>query len=531
MPDNLTLGHIVRRNAERFPNRTAMIYQDRSYTFAEYNLRVNRTANALSVLGIAFGDHVAALGRNSLEYFEIYHGSAKIGAVFGTVNWRLAPEEVSFIVTDGDSKVLFVEADMQDMVVSILDDLHGVQIVVYGGPATIAGALSYDEITAAAADSEPDVEVSSSDEAIIMYTSGTTGLPKGAVLTHGSVFWDAVSYLTYVRPTLPDSLLVGMPMNHIAGLHIQATAFIVRALPLVILPQWSPAEACRLIQKYRITMSTILVAPLQQLLDFPQLADYDLTSLRVVLTAAAKYTRDWAARAMNALELDRLLFAYGLTEASALVSITEYNGQMLHHENTIGFPVWYDDVRIVDDQDNDVESGAIGELVVRGPNLFKGYYKRPEANAEIFRNGWLHTGDMVSMKDGFMFFADRVKDMVKTGGLNVYSLEVELALIKANPELAEVSVIGVPDDRWGEAVVAIVVRAAGQDTSDEQIIARSREHLAGYKLPKKIYFFDELPKNVSGKIQKTVLRKLVAEFAAESGADLTNTSEPQGVRA
>lgn len=512
MPDNLTLGHIVRRNAEQFPNRTAMICRDRSYSWAEYNLLVNRAANALTALGVTFGDHVAALGWNSVEYFQIYHGAAKIGAVFGTVNWRLAPPEISFIVNDGESKVLLVEAGLQDKVEPLLEELAGLQLVVYNGPVTLPGALSFTDLIAEASDAAPDVEVSSEDEAVIMYTSGTTGLPKGAVLTHGSVFWDAVSYLTYIRPTLPDSLLVGMPMNHIAGLHIQATGFLVRALPLVILPQWDPAEACRLIQRYRVTMSTILVAPLQQLLDFPGRGDYDLTSLRVVLTAAAKYTREFAAAALDALSLDRLLFAYGLTEASALVSITEYTGQMLNHENTIGFPVWYDDVRIVDDQDADVEPGTIGELIVRGPNLFKGYHKLPEANASIFRNGWLHTGDLVYKQDGFLFFADRVKDMVKTGGLNVYSSEVELGLLKANPELAEISVIGVPDDKWGEAVVAIAVLGSGRQVSQEQIIERSRDHLAGYKLPKRVYFFDELPKNVSGKVQKTRLREVVAEI-------------------
>ncbi|TRW47648.1 long-chain-fatty-acid--CoA ligase [Georgenia yuyongxinii] len=512
MLDNLTLGQIVKRNADRFPHRTAFICGERRDTFAEYNRRVNRAAHALSSLGVEFGDHVATLGKNSIEYFEIYHGSAKIGAVFGTVNWRLAPTEISFIVTDGDSKVLMVEAELQDKVEPILDELAGIRLVVYGGSPRLPGALSYEELLAASSEEEPDVDVASADEAVIMYTSGTTGLPKGAVLTHGSVFWDAVSYLTYVRPAPPDSLLVGMPMNHIAGLHIQATAFLVRALPIVILPSWDAAEACRLIEKHRITTATILVAPLQQMLELPDLAHYDLSSLRVVLTAAAKYTRAWAARALNALELDRLLFAYGLTEASALISVTEYSGQMLDNENTIGFPVWYDDIRIVDADDRDVPQGEIGELIVRGPNLFKGYYKRPEANAEVFRNGWLHTGDMVSQdENGFLYFQDRVKDMVKTGGMNVYSIEVEMGLVKANPELAEVAVIGVPDERWGEAVVAVVVRAQGASITQDEILERSRQYLAGFKLPKRIMFHDELPKNISGKVQKTVLREIVAE--------------------
>jgi fatty-acyl-CoA synthase len=225
------MGQIVRRAAAQYPNRRAIIYQDRVYTYAEYNRRVNRAANALTGLGVGFGEHVAILGRNSVEYLELCHGSAKIGAVFGTINWRLAPREISFIVTDGDSKVLLIEAGFQDMLAAVLDELTGITLVVFDGPVTLPGALAYDELTAAASDAEPDAEVNSDDEALIMYTSGTTGLPKGALLTHGNIVWDAISYLTYAPPMPYDCLLVGMPMNHVSGLHIQTTSFLIRGLP------------------------------------------------------------------------------------------------------------------------------------------------------------------------------------------------------------------------------------------------------------------------------------------------------------
>lgn len=506
--DNLTMGSVVRRAAAQYPQRTAIIYEDRRYTYAEYNHRVNRAANMLTDLGVTHGDHVAILGRNSIEYLELCHASAKIGAVFGTVNWRLAPQEIAYIVSDGDAVVLVIEASLQHLVAPILDQIAGVKVVVFDGEVTLPGASSYRELTAVAADTEPVAEVGSQDEALMMYTSGTTGLPKGAVLTHGNVCWDAVSYLTYMAPGPSDVLLVGMPMNHVSGLHIQTSAFLIRGLPLVIMRQWEPQEACELIQRYRITAATILVTPLQQLLDFPNLSDYDLTSLRLVFTAAAKYTRELPIRTMSQLSVDRVLFGYGLTEAAPLVSVTELSGEMLALENTLGFPVWYTDVRIVDEHDQQVPEGEIGEIVIRGPNVFKGYYKRAEVNSEVLRGGWLHTGDLGYLRDNFLFFVDRSKDMIKSGGLNVYSLEVEMGLLAANPELAGVSVVGVPDEKWGEAVVAFAVRRPGaKGPSAEELVANARQHLAGFKLPKQVYFVDELPTNVSGKVRKTVLRE------------------------
>lgn len=512
--DNLTMGSVVRRAARQYPNRTAIIYEGRTYTYAEYNLRVNRAANMLTSLGVTKGDHLAILGRNSVEYLELCHASAKTGAVFGTVNWRLAPKEISFIVTDGDAKVFIVEAGLQDMVAPILADLAGVTVVVFDGEATLPGAESYEKLTTSASETEPTTEVGSSDEALIMYTSGTTGLPKGAVLTHGNVCWDAISYLTYASPEPYDALLVGMPMNHVSGLHLQTSAFLIRGLPLVIMRQWDPEEACRLIQAHRITVATILVTPLQQLLELPNLSTFDLTSLRLVLSAAAKYTRDLPIATMHRLSVDRFLFGYGLTEAAPLASITEFSGEALALENTLGFPLWYNDIRIVDADGQPVAHGEIGEITIRGPNVFKGYYKRPEVNDQVLRDGWLHTGDLGMLRDNYLFFADRKKDMIKSGGLNVYSLEVELGLLAANPDLAAVSVIGIPDEKWGEAVAAFVVTHQGKSPSPEQIIANGRQHLAGFKLPKRIFFVDELPTNVSGKVQKTVLRQWAADNAA-----------------
>lgn len=519
MIDNLTMGSVVRRNAKQYPSRTAIIYEDRRYTYTEYNERVNRAANMLRTLGIDKGDGVSIMGKNSIEYLESCHACAKIGAVFGTVNWRLAPKEISFIVTDAESKVFLIEAGLQEKIPSILSELKNITFVVYDGNARLPGAYSYDELTTNATTDEPDHEVSSTDPALIMYTSGTTGLPKGALLTHQNVLWDAISYLTYAAPRHYDSLLVGMPMNHVSGLHMLTTAFLIRGLPLVVMRQWDPEEACKLIQRYRPTQACILVTALQQLIEFPRLNEYDLGSLDLVLTAAAKYTKEFPIQVMNALRVDRLLFGYGLTEAAPIVTITEFSGEMLAHENTLGFPVWYNDLRIVDEQDRDVPVGEIGEILVRGPNVFRGYFKRDKANAEILRGDWLHTGDLAyADADNFLYFVDRSKDMIKSGGFNVYSLEVELALLRAVPELAEVAVIGMPDDTWGEAVHAFVVLKEGAAITQDEIISRSREHLAGFKLPKQVHFMDELPKNVSGKVLKRTLHDAATAHSVQGQA-------------
>ncbi len=513
MIDGLTMGNVVRRSAEKYPERVAMIFRDERVTYREYNTRVNRCAHVLQGLGLNKGDHFAVLGRNSIQYLEMCHASAKVGTVFGPLNWRLAPQELAFIVDDADNRVLMIEAGLQDLASKFVNELKGVKLVVFGGKTTLPGALTYESLVASASSEEPQGEVEGSDEALIMYTSGTTGLPKGAVLTHSNICWDSIFALTYVPPQQNDCFLLSMPMSHVSGLHTQTTTFIARGLPMVIMDQWEPEEACRLIERYRITLAYILVTPLLQLLASESRGKYDLTSLRRLMTAAAKYTPEVTIQALQELGVESVYFMYGLTEAAPIVTTTEYTVQMIAKPNTLGQPVWYNDVRVVDDKDRPTPSGEIGEIIVRGPNVFKGYYKRPEANAQTLKDGWLHTGDLGYFdENNFLFFVDRKKDMIKSGGENVYSLEVELALQKAVPEFREVVVVGVPDPKWGEAVTAFGVLQQGAAVTEAEVISRCRQLLGGYKLPKRVVFRTELPKNVSGKVLK---RKLRDEFTAD----------------
>lgn len=508
--DALTMGSVIRRVAAQYPHRTAFVFGEERCTYSEYNLRVNRLANALVSNGIEKGEHIAIIGKNSIRYLEVCHAAAKTGTVFGPINWRLAAPEIAFIISDGDNKVLFIEEEFQELIKEIKAELPGVIFIVYGGEPTIEGAVKYEDYISNASGSEPTIEVNGSDPAVVMYTSGTTGLPKGAVLTHSNVCWDSISGLTYVPPRSTDCFLLSMPMSHVSGLHTQTTTYLSRGLPIVIMKQWEPEDACRLIEKHRITTAYILVTPLQQLMSSEAYKKYDLTSLTRVLTAAAKYTPEFTSSVMAALGLEEIFFLYGLSEAAPVVSTTEISAQMISKPNTLGFPVWYVDVAIFNDHDEPLPSGEIGEIVVRGPNVFSGYYKRPDANKDVLKGGWLHTGDLGYLdEENFLFFIDRKKDMIKTGGENVYSLEVELALSKAVPNISEVAVVGIPSDKWGEAVTAFIVMKPGTKASDAEIRQAARPFLSGYKLPKGIIFLETLPKNVSGKVLKRKLRDQV----------------------
>ncbi len=510
----MTLGNVLRRVAQRYGSREAIVFEGERYTFAQFNARINRLAHRLRERGIGRGDKVAILSRNCNEYLELYFACAKIGAVLVALNYRLAPAEIAFMVDQSDARLLCLEECLQSLVAPLVADLKGLggPLVVIDGEPTLPGAVAYEELIAGSRDEEPQAqEVCAEDPVLLLYTSGTTGVPKGALLTHANVIWDSLSYLRNHEPHAGDKLLQGMPFIHVSGLHIFTMVNMFRGLPVVIMRTWDAEEACRLIQSERCTYAFFLVPMLQSLLPLPTIRRYDMSSLRMVLMAAASYSRELVCETMDKLGVDTVVFGYGLTECAPVVTVTESTAETIAKENCLGWPVWYVDVRIVDDEGDEVPVGTVGELIVRGPNVFAGYYHMEEATAEAVRDGWMYTGDLVRMdEDGCLFFVDRRKDMIKSGGENVYGTEVEMALLKANPELIEAVVLGIPDDKWGERVVACVRARPGADVSEAQVRERTRALIAGYKVPKSVVFVDELPRSSSGKIQKHILRERVA---------------------
>lgn len=518
MMPGVTMGNIIRRVAKRYPHHEAVIFEGERYRYQEYNERINKLANGLTKIGIKKGDVVVIFSRNCNEFLETYYACAKIGAVLNTVNWRLAPGEVEYMVNQSDAKILIVENTLQDLFKEIYDSIcirKDIILVIDGDP-ELEGGVKYDDFIKDQSTAEPDVEVKAEDPLLLLYTSGTTGLPKGVLMSHSNVVWDSFCYLYHAQPTRRDKILVGMPFIHVAGIHMMSTTAAFKGIPVVLMRTWEPETACQLIERERCTAGCILVTPLQMLMDYKDIHKYDLSSLKTVLTAAAKYTTEFCAEVLYKLGLDNLIFGYGLSEATPIVTMTDYTGEMAWKENLLGWPVWYDDVRVVNEQDEDVPVGEVGELLVKGPNVFMGYYKKEEETAVTMRGGWLHTGDLVRMdEDGCLFFVDRRKDMIKSGGENVYAVEVEMALLKANRNVAEVAVIGLPDEKWGEAVSAVVILKSGQSCTIEEIIQNTRPILAGYKLPKRVFIEKELPKSISGKVQKHFLRQKMAEISAK----------------
>jgi fatty-acyl-CoA synthase len=304
-----------------------------------------------------------------------------------------------------------------------------------------------------------------------------------------------------------------MPLCHVAGIHMLTAAFILKGLPIVLERTFSVEETLLLIQRERPTVLNILMAPLQLLLTSPELPQGDASSLRLVLTAAAKYTREFCLEVIYKLGLDQLIFGYGLTEASPTVTLTESTAETIWKENSIGWPVWINEVRVVDAaSEQTVPVGSVGELLVRGPNVFSGYFGQPEQTAQALRDGWLWTGDYVREdEEGCLFFVDRRTDMVKTGGENVSATEVEVAILHCNGTLADAVVVGMPDPVWGEAITAFCVVKPGQNTSEDEIRANLRGHLASYKIPKAVYFVQDLPRSISVKVQKHILRQQLSD--------------------
>ncbi len=506
----LTLGHIIRYNAFRRSNKIGLVFEDDRYTYKEFNQRTNRLAAAFLNEGIEKGDVISILGFNSNQYLETYFACGKIGAIMNALNFRLAPPEIQRAISHSESKLVLVDAFWQPVIEQIYEELpcKGKVIPVIRGEPTVKNGVPYEEFIRDFSDSEPEVEVLPDDPILLQYTSGTTGLPKGVLLTHNSFVWDALGFLYHFDITSEDIVVQPMPFFHCGGLHILTDVALLKGMTFIIQNFWDARRFCENVQRYRATLAFVMMPVMNLFLEVLREGKYDLSSLRIIGSSAAPYSRELFSEILYLTGAKNIMFGYGLTEAAPSVSIFDTSGETLMKESGLGFPIWTQEVRIVDSEGNDVPTGEIGELIVKGPQLFKGYIKDEEATSNTLKNGWLFTGDLVRMdEDGCLFFIGRVKDMIKSGGENVYAEEVERAIMEANPEVLEVAVYGVPDPKWGEAVKASVILNPNTSLTTEELLSRTKKILAGFKVPKYVEFHEELPHTGSGKIAKWMLKK------------------------
>lgn len=489
--------YCLRRAKEFHGNAVAAYRDDGSLTWNEFYERVHRAAAFLRDLGIQKGDRVAVWMLNSYEYLELYYATALAGIVIVPLNTRWHESDVAFTLTDSESAALVVDDRFAPMVASVPRPKH---VIYAGAGACPEGMTAYGYSDAKHKFEEPDLE----DLVGLFYTSGTTGGPKGVMLTHRNLFANLVhSMLMRFSKAI---WLHAAPMFHLADL---GSMYIITANggSHAFMPSYDPEKFMQLVERYRVSETVLVPTMLNMLVNHEKFGQYDLSSLENFLYGASPMPLPLLKSAMGKLPATRFRQGYGMTETSPLLTVLEYEDHFGDAVTSAGKPIFGAEVRVVDEFDQDVPVGESGEIIARGANIMKGYWKRPEISAEVLRGGWMHTGDIGKFdKDGFLYILDRKKDMIKPGGENVYTPEVE-SMVAAHPAVLEVAVIGIPDAKWGETIRAVVARRNGSNLSEAELIEWCRARMTHFKCPTSVVFVDSLPKGGTGKVQKGVLRE------------------------
>jgi long-chain acyl-CoA synthetase len=505
----LTIADILRVHAPARPEAVALVVDERCITFGELDQRSSRAAQAFRAAGVRAGDRVAFIEKNGAEFFDVTFGLAKLGAVAVAVNWRLAAPEMRQIIEDAQADVVVVGPEFTGHIEAVEQELSRVHTVVSIGAHHCWP--SFDDWIAAHPADDPMVATESKDIALQLYTSGTTGLPKGVMLSNANLFGKLSGIGDHWRLSADSVNLSLMPYFHVAGAS-WALLGLYKGCANLVMREIDPAAILAAIPAYRVTNVFMVPVVIQFLLTAPEASDVDLSSLRAIVYGASPITDDVLKKCLATFDCE-FIQSYGLTETTG--AITQLDAADHDPDNrpellrSCGKPYPWVEVRIVDTHGNDVATGTVGELWVRAVTNMAGYWKNPAATAAtITDDGWLKSGDAGYFDaDGYLYLRDRIKDMIVSGGENVYPTEVENVLM-THPEVGDVAVIGVPDDRWGEAVKAVVVPAVpGIEPDTDGLLAFARARLAGYKLPKSVDFVEVLPRNPSGKLLKRELRE------------------------
>jgi acyl-CoA synthetase (AMP-forming)/AMP-acid ligase II len=514
----MTLTRALHRTVQQDPDSIMTIYRDRKHTHAEVFDRVSRLGGALRGLGVDDGDRIAILALNSDRYSDFLLGTAWAGGVVNPQNIRWAAAEIAFALTDSETGILFVDDMFAGMAEQLLHDVESLHTLVYIGEAeTPAGMLSMEELIAS---SEPAPDRAPSDHEMVglFYTGGTTGQPKGVMLSSANLLTSALGSMASGSFLTPQSrFLHAAPMFHLADLAAWYS-LLQMGCQHVIVSHFDVQLVLQAIQEHQVTDVLLVPTMIQMVADAPALSEYDVTGLERIIYGASPIDGDLLARAMKAFPNVSFSQAYGMTELSPVATLlpAEAHVDDLHPERrrSAGRAAPHSMVTIIREDGALADTGEVGEIVVAGPHVMLGYWRRPEETTAALQPDGMHTGDAGYLdKDGYLFVVDRIKDMIISGGENIYSAEVENALC-AHPAVATCAVIGVPDAKWGEIVHAVVVLQPGAEASAEELVAFTREQIAGYKVPRRVTFTEALPISGAGKILKRVLRDELASTGA-----------------
>jgi len=504
-----TIAGIVRSFASSQPGRAALVQDDETVTYAELHERSNRVANGLISEGIGAQDHIGFLDKNCLEFFDLLYGAAKVNAVHAGINWRLTSREIAAMIADAGSRLLVVGQEFVGVLDEMEADLASVEriLVVGGHPRHEAFEAWRDRQDA----TDPGARAGPGDTVLLLYSSGTTGAPKGVMIRNGGVF-DLMRICSPIWGIGRNSItLVNMPMFHIGGVGWGVLAHYNGSTGVVVREN-VPDELVTLVERHRITNCFFVPALLQFMCMVPGVETRDFSALEVIVYGAAPITVEVLRKSIDTLGCE-FVGVYGLTESTGGVTTLRWEdhdpgGPRAHLLQSAGRAHPNARLKIVDPMSADeMRTGEVGEIWIQSEQSMKGYWQNPEATADtLLPGGWLRTGDAGYLDaDGYLFITDRIKDMIVSGGENIYSAEVENVLM-SHPAVADVTVIGVPSDRWGETPLALVVAAEGADVRDGDIIDFCRREIATYKCPTAVEFVDELPRGATGKVLKNVLR-------------------------
>jgi len=508
--DIVHLCDIPRYHAKHNPNEIAFIYEDKQTTYKEFDLKTEKVANGLVDLGVQDQDRVAFMDKNSDIFYEVVLGCSKANAVVVGINWRLAPPEVAYILNDSGAKVLFVGEEFFDLADKILELSTNVeQVICITG--SREGWLSFEEWKESQSIEQCSRQSSLEDVAIQMYTSGTTGHPKGVQLTHGNFHssrnQEPKEGMEFGEWSEDDASLVAMPSFHIggAGWGLQG---LYACAKNVVLKEFLPEDVLDAIGKHKISKIFMVPAAMKMVLDHPKSRETDYSNIKYILYGASPIPLDLLKEAIEVFECG-FVQLYGMTETCGSVTYLppeDHSIEGNERMKSAGKAYPHCEIAILDEASNELPTGNVGEIAVRSTSNMLGYWNLPDETEKTLKDGWLRTGDAGYMDaDGYVYVHDRVKDMIVSGGENVYPAEVESAIF-GHDSISDVAVIGIPDEKWGEAVKAIVVLKDGKTASEKEIIDFTRERIAGFKSPKSVDFISELPRNPSGKILKKELR-------------------------
>ncbi|WP_108672193.1 acyl-CoA synthetase [Peribacillus acanthi] len=500
----MQIGAYVAQNARKFPNKLAIYCEGRSYTYKQFNEEVNRLAHGLLSLGIQVGDKVAIMMKNSDHFVFSFFAAAKVGAVIVPVNTRLTVTETHYILEQSDSAYVIIDSEFE----AIMNEARAktkVKHVIVVGSTLIEGHLSYENIKSYNME-EPSVGLTEQNDLEILYTSGTTGRPKGALFDHHRIFKVGITMMAAMGINQHDRFLHIAPLFHSAQLNLFLISGVFLGATHYIHRDFHPVKVLQAIQEHKITFFFGVPAMYNFLLQVPDYQKYDLSSISRCGYGAAPMAPELVKKTIDLFKTDQFYNLCGLTEAGPSGIYLDPEGHK-EHLGKAGKAVFLTEARVVTESGEDIMPGAVGELILRGDTIMKEYYKKPVETALAIKDGWLYTGDLATIDhDGFMTLVDRKKDMIISGGENVYSIEVEQVLYE-HPSILEAAVIGLPDEVWGEAVCAVIVPKAGVTVEEVELRDFCRKKLAGFKVPRKVFIEKELPRNASGKILKYQLKQ------------------------